>query len=238
MTARLARSLETLLREVNARYPGRSTASDGWIGNPAHAATPSDHNPNAHGVVCALDITNDPDHGVGSTQLGEFLRLHPHPDVKYVIDHPVRRMWSRYPAHGVDPFTWRDYTGPEASELHVSVGVGRDGQSEQPYDDEVSWFADNTVPSPIPQQPSTPEEDQVRFTYVMREGGVQVCALFSDAIILPVVSFDDIEEVFERTLGATRVTYGTTVDITDGNGTTRPVWPVGKVFADQLELGK
>lgn len=147
---RLAWSLVTLRSEVDARWPMRNKASDGWIGNPAHAATASDHNPNADGVVCALDLTNDPDSGADMTVISERLRIGRHPDVKYVIRHWSREMFSAYAAHGVEPFTWRAYSGAAARELHVSVGVGRDGKSVEPYDDTASWFAPAPPPSPVP----------------------------------------------------------------------------------------
>lgn len=150
---RLAFSLEVLRNEVDARYPLRNKASDGWLGNAAHQAMPSDHNPNAADVVCALDLTNDPASGADMAVVAEVLRTRPHPDVKYVIRHWDRMMFSAYKAHGVDPFTWRPYSGAGATELHVSVGVGRDGQSVEPYDDRLpSWFA----PANDPMHPPAP----------------------------------------------------------------------------------
>lgn len=53
----LAPALSALLREVNARWPHRSKASDGTIGDTAHAARQSEHNPDSRGVVRAVDIT-------------------------------------------------------------------------------------------------------------------------------------------------------------------------------------
>lgn len=156
--ARLAYSLETLRDEVNARWPARDKASDGWIGNADHQATPSDHNPNEAGVVCALDITNDPGSGADMGKLAELLRVNRHPDLKYVIVHWDRRMFSAYEAHGVPAFTWRDYHGAAATELHVSVGVGRDGQSVEPYDDRDSWFSPSV---PAPGVDPTQEEDDM-----------------------------------------------------------------------------
>ena len=71
MTAwRAAHSLTTLLAQVNKAHPGRSKKSDGVIGDKAHAATASDHNPVA-GVVHALDLTNDPAKGLDRANAGE-----------------------------------------------------------------------------------------------------------------------------------------------------------------------
>lgn len=53
----LAPALSALLREVNARWPHRSKDSDGTIGDTAHAARKSEHNPDAKRVVRAVDIT-------------------------------------------------------------------------------------------------------------------------------------------------------------------------------------
>jgi hypothetical protein len=49
----------TLRAQINKRWPNRQKLSDGWIGNRAHAARKSHHNPDAHGWVHALDIDAD-----------------------------------------------------------------------------------------------------------------------------------------------------------------------------------
>lgn len=54
--ATLAPCLVTLRGEFNALNPDRDKASDGWIGDPAHAAGDSDHNPDSNGVVHAIDV--------------------------------------------------------------------------------------------------------------------------------------------------------------------------------------
>ena len=69
MSWRLARSLAVLRSQINDLSPNRSKISDGTIGNQEHASRVSDHNPNAAGVVTAMDITHDPQHGIDSEKL-------------------------------------------------------------------------------------------------------------------------------------------------------------------------
>jgi hypothetical protein len=57
--ARLVAAGVTLRAQVNKRWPTREKASDGWIGDRAHASRKSDHNPDGKGWVHALDIDAD-----------------------------------------------------------------------------------------------------------------------------------------------------------------------------------
>ena len=117
MNWRVAQSLDTLRKQVNAMAPGRSVASDGTIGDAAHSARTSDHNPNDDGVVTAMDITNDPLHGLDSGVLAEQLRVSQDPRIKYVISN------SRIFSSKEKPWTWRPYTGTNAHTKHVHVSV-------------------------------------------------------------------------------------------------------------------
>lgn len=127
MSWRVARSLQTLTSEVRSRWPGTTV----WtIGDAAHQKGASDHNPNAAGVVCAIDVLAD-----GGLDLGWFaeqVRTSNHPALKYVIFN--RRIASKGGG-------WRAYHGsnPHTTHVHVSVGVGPDGQSTGPYDDTSPW---------------------------------------------------------------------------------------------------
>lgn len=120
MAWRMAKSLDVLLSQLNASRPDRSKASDGGIGDPAHAARASDHNPwYGPGIVTARDFTHDPDHGVDIAALAEELRTCRDGRIKYVICN--RRIMAG--AGGPSPWTWRPYSGtnPHTKHLHLSV---------------------------------------------------------------------------------------------------------------------
>ena len=134
MAWRLAQSLVRLRDQVNAAYPKRSKISDGTIGNAAHAATASDHNPNSKGVVCALDLTHDPANGFDAHALADRLRTNRHPNLKYVISNSrIAGAWTNW--------NWQKYTGsnPHSKHIHVSVGNNSDGRSTGNYDDASNW---------------------------------------------------------------------------------------------------
>lgn len=142
----LAPSLVVLRYELNARWPNRDRSSDGAIGDAAHAASASDHNPNSEGAVCAYDIDTDLDGTDDSNDpemdaLVEFIRTHPHPTLKYVIYRG--RIFRSYPKPGIAPFEWSAYTkDPHISHPHVSVGQGPDGRSAPgTYNDTSSWLS-------------------------------------------------------------------------------------------------
>lgn len=110
-------ALVKLREQIDARYPARSKASDGAIGDQAHANRKSDHNPDARGVVNAIDITHDPAHGFNAATFAEALRRSQDPRIKYVIFN------SRIFSSTVRPWEWRKYNGaPHDHHVHVSVG--------------------------------------------------------------------------------------------------------------------
>ena len=133
---RVAISLESLRRQVNEMAPGRSTASDGTIGDQSHQIRNSDHNPNADGVVTAMDITHDPAHGVDAGAFAEMLRLSQDPRIKYIISN------KRIASSKVQPWVWRPYTGANAHTRHFHVSVMADPKL---YDDPRPWALDRVV---------------------------------------------------------------------------------------------
>lgn len=116
---RLAASLRRLGRETDLLWPHRTRTSDGWIGDAAHSVRASDHNPDGHGIVHALDITT--------------ARIEPmvlvvaccvHPSTNYVIFR--RRIYSR--SHR---FIGRFYEGSDPHTEHVHVSISTTSAAER-----------------------------------------------------------------------------------------------------------
>lgn len=131
---RVAECLLVLRRQVDAKAPSRNTASDGTIGDAAHAARSSDHNPwvvdAGTGIVTAMDITHDPGGGCDAGALAEAIRAGQDPRVKYVI-------WNRrIMSSTVSPWTWRTYTGENPHTHHVHISVRSD---KEHYDSNSRW---------------------------------------------------------------------------------------------------
>lgn len=138
---RLAPSLIALEAEVNRMAPRRSQRSDGSIGDTAHRARKSDHNPKG-GWVDAIDLTHDPRGGFDAHGWAEVFARRGDPRLKYVISN--RRIHdSRRDAPG----KWRPYSGPNAHDRHIHVSVLPSGRAST-----ASWLTG----SPMPALPSTP----------------------------------------------------------------------------------
>lgn len=100
--------------EINRAWPTRLERaalhdSDGWIGDTSHSARKSDHNPDANGIVHAIDVDID---AVNQwTLLAAVLR---HPSTRYAILYD--KIYHR--DHG---FEARRYTGAYHNHLHWSI---------------------------------------------------------------------------------------------------------------------
>ena len=135
---RVAKSLLALRRQVDAKAPRRSKASDGTIGDAAHATRSSDHNPwvrdGAMGVVTAMDITHDPANGCDAGALAESIRASRDARVKYIIWN--RRIASSSVIGGVAAWTWRPYSGSNPHSKHVHISVQPEKAA---FDSEAAW---------------------------------------------------------------------------------------------------
>lgn len=107
----LAPTLARLRNAINTAWPWRSKAVDGWIGDAAHQATQSDHNPDDRGMVHAIDITAS---GIHVPTVLAWVMASTYPS--YVIYD--RRIWDRD-----DRFWPHAYIGlnPHLDHIHVSI---------------------------------------------------------------------------------------------------------------------
>lgn len=123
------KGLDVLLAQINTAAPNRSKASDGSIGDAAHASRDSDHNPesppppgNPDHQVDARDFTHDPAHNADMGIVSEAIRTSRDRRVSYVIFN--RRIFSSYTSTGGRPaWTWGAYSGedPHTGHMHISV---------------------------------------------------------------------------------------------------------------------
>lgn len=177
-TGRISHSLGALIDQVDARWPKRDKSSDGTIGDARHAATKSGHNKDSKGIVRALDITNDPAHGVNAREIAQTLLDSRDARLSYVISN--RQMARTYPRAGTTPWKWAPYSGlnDHREHCHVEV-VSNDGLA----DDTRPWTLPAVKPI-IPLSPSPSPADQ-------QKPGVQqgiMATYFKD----PVVAYADV----------------------------------------------
>lgn len=125
--ATLCRGGARLRDQVNDRFPNRDTRSDGWIGDAAHAARLSDHNPDRAGVVHAIDL--DENMGVGRWRNGATAQRLASELVAYAasgLPGSNRVKYVVYENHIASPtyraawWTWRPGSWGHTAHIHVS----------------------------------------------------------------------------------------------------------------------
>lgn len=171
MSWRLAKSLETLRAQVNAKWPGRSKDSDGSIGDEHHSARSSDHNPDGGGVVRAIDITHDPRGGFDSYAFADMLLKQQDRRLKYVISN--YRIGSG-PA-GPSPGIWRPYRvppnlNPHDHHCHISVVPDARGDSTQAWNIDGMAEPDPAAPPFKPPPPTVRKGSHGEYVKLLQSG--------------------------------------------------------------------
>jgi hypothetical protein len=170
MSWRLAKSLIKLREQINMLHPNRSKVSDGSVGDPRHqrSGSASDHNPHIKdaqrvGVVTAIDVTNDPSHGVFGDALSEQLIRDPR--VKYVIWN--KRIWKARTGK------WEAYRGPNPHTKHVHVSV-----KPENYDNDMAWILDSEAPTK-PLRPTLKRGDRGPYVQTLQVAlGIEADGIF------------------------------------------------------------
>lgn len=149
MAWRLVKSLQVLRKQIDAAYPKRSKHSDGTIGDEAHQARVSDHNPERDGTVDAIDLTHSPESGFHAGILAETLRRTRDPRLKYVI-------WNRQIFSAtVKPWVWRPASG-HTQHIHISVN---------------DWNQDDPSPWDLGRGGPFRHKDIIATTFSSKESG-------------------------------------------------------------------
>lgn len=144
MSWRLAKSLIQLRNQINEAFPARDKESDGSIGDAAHSARKSDHNPNAAGVVTAIDVDRDFNDGHDGRELVSALVASQDPRIKYII-------FERQISETGNVTRWSPYFGKNAHNHHVHISVSANPKL---YDDPSPWKLNFKVKAPL--APPTP----------------------------------------------------------------------------------
>lgn len=136
---RLCKAGDALRDQINAKWPKRDKASDGWVADARHMDQgTSDHIPDANGIVRAIDI----DHDLSKTDklamgvLVEKLRKQAETDgrIAYII-YAGRIASPRRSGPKMRPWLWRPYTGANPHNHHAHLSFTRRGDfSGLPFD--------------------------------------------------------------------------------------------------------
>ncbi len=165
MSWRVGISLLRLREQINEAFPDRLKVSDGTIGDIAHSARTSDHNPNEAGVVCAMDITNDPEQFPGQAYADALVASRDE-RIKYIIFN--HRMCRSYPSGSLKAWQWGPYSGMNAHEHHVHLSVRPESRY---YDSNADWRL-SIFETPVAESVSSVTTETVsKTTQVPSEAG-------------------------------------------------------------------
>jgi hypothetical protein len=133
MSPKLCKAGQQLRLQVDDSYPDRDRTSDGWIGDVRHSARPSDHNPDAEGIVRAIDIDRDlsgkakPDL---MPDLADQIRLFAKRDKSKRISYIIFAGRIASPRMG---WRWRKYSGINAHNSHLHCSFTKKGDSDDSF---------------------------------------------------------------------------------------------------------
>jgi hypothetical protein len=132
MKPTLCKAGQQLRLQVDDSFPDRDRSSDGWIGDTRHQARPSDHNPDAEGIVRAIDIDRDlsgkakPDL---MPDLADQIRLCARAGdkrISYVI-------FDGRIASSKKAWAWRPYDGSNKHNHHCHVSFTKAGDNDNSF---------------------------------------------------------------------------------------------------------
>lgn len=158
----LSPSLDKLRSQIVKKY-GIKKSSIGWIGDAAHRARASEHNPDRDGSVDAIDVPHSTKLGLDMNVLTSQLIASGDKRLQRVIWN--RRVWD--PSRG-----WRNYTGANPHTTHAHIETTNSSQSNA-SDWRIPLFGYSATPKPPPKTTtppppptaSTTEEDDMQYLF-------------------------------------------------------------------------
>ena len=130
MSPKLCKAGQQLRLQIDDSYPSRDRTSDGWIGDTRHSARASDHNPDAKGIVRAIDIDRDlsgkkkPDL---MPDLADQIRLFAKSDPSKRIAYIIFAGKIASPRMG---WRWRKYSGINPHDHHCHISFTSKGDTD------------------------------------------------------------------------------------------------------------
>lgn len=123
---KLCKAGQQLREQIDDAFPDRDRTSDGWIGDTRHAARKSDHNPDASGIVRAIDIDADlRSHASEAFDLADQLRILARFDkrIAYII-------FAGKIASRKSLWRWVKYKGINPHHKHIHFSFTKKGDND------------------------------------------------------------------------------------------------------------
>jgi hypothetical protein len=128
----LCKAGQQLRLQVDDSYPDRDRTSDGWIGNLAHSFNRSDHNPDAAGIVRAIDIDRDLS-GKAKPDLMPYLA----DQIRLAAKRGDKRIsyviFNGRIASSRMGWRWRKYSGINPHTKHCHISFTKKGDSDDSF---------------------------------------------------------------------------------------------------------
>jgi hypothetical protein len=147
---RVAPAIRRLRSQLDDNFPRREKP-DGTIGDPAHSARTSDHNPDRDRIVCAVDVKRL-SATISNLEIARALVASRDPRIKYVI--ADGRMWSSYPKGDYPAWAERPYSGVNAHAEHVHLSVTQTGKNST-----AAWSAVAALARPTKEDAMTRDQE-------------------------------------------------------------------------------
>jgi len=131
MSWKLCKAGQQLRQQIDDSYPDRDRASDGVIGDARHSSRLSDHNPDAKGIVRAIDIDRDLS-GKKKPDLMPYLA----DQIRHAAKSDKRIAYIIFAGKIASPrmgWRWRKYSGINPHDQHCHISFTKQGDSDDSF---------------------------------------------------------------------------------------------------------